>query len=32
MRVRDYRVLYSVDGSVLLVEVFRVGPRGDVYK
>lgn len=32
VRVRDYRILYSVLESHLVVEVVRVGPRGDVYK
>lgn len=32
VRVRNYRILYSVNKAELLVEVFRVGPRGDIYK
>lgn len=32
VRVRDHRILYSVVESRLVVEVVRVGPRGDVYK
>lgn len=36
IRVRSYRVLYTVKDAVkdaeLLIEVFSVGPRGDVYK
>lgn len=32
IRVRQHRVLYSVVDDRLVVEVFRVGPRGDVYK
>ena len=32
IRVRSYRVLYTVKDAELLIEVFRVGPRGDVYK
>lgn len=32
LRVGSYRVLYRVDKGALLVEVFRVGSRGDVYK
>nr|BAI66028.1 hypothetical protein [Corynebacterium glutamicum] len=32
VRVRDYRILHSVLESHLVVEVVRVGPRGDVYK
>lgn len=32
IRVRHHRILYSVEDDVLLVEVARVGPRGDVYK
>lgn len=32
IRVRDYRVLYTVDDGQLLIEAFRLGPRGDVYE
>ena len=32
IRVGSYRVLYTVKDAELLIEVFRVGPRGDVYK
>lgn len=32
IRVRQHRVLYSVVDDRLVVEVFRIGPRGDVYK
>lgn len=32
IRVRECRVLYSIDDDVVTVEVLRVGPRGDVYK
>ena len=32
IRVGSYRVLYTVEDAELLIEVFRVGPRGDVYK
>lgn len=32
IRVGSYRVLYIVKDAELLIEVFRVGPRGDVYK
>lgn len=32
IRVRGYRILYTIDDDVVLVEVFRIGPRGDVYK
>lgn len=32
IRVRQHRVLYSVVDDLLVVEVFRIGPRGDVYK
>lgn len=32
IRVRDHRILYSVEDHRLTVEVTRVGPRGDVYK
>lgn len=32
IKVGGYRVLYSFTKQELIVEVFRVGPRGDVYK
>lgn len=32
IRVRKYRVLYTVKDAELLIEVFSVGLRGDVYK
>ena len=32
IRVGQYRILYSVDEDTIIVEVFRIGPRGDVYK
>ena len=30
LRIGDWRVIYTRDGTVLAVE--RIGPRGDVYK
>ena len=32
LRVGSYRVLYSVDGELLIVHVLTIGNRGDVYK
>lgn len=32
IKVGGYRILYSVLKDELIVEVFRVGPRGDIYK
>lgn len=32
IRVREYRILYSVSKDEVVVEVLRAGPRGDVYK
>ena len=32
VRVGGYRILYSVEREQVLVEVMRIGPRGDVYK
>lgn len=32
IRVGSYRVLYTVKDAELLIEVFSVGLRGDVYK
>ena len=31
LRVGDYRVLYSVESALLLIEIIRAGPRKDVY-
>ena len=32
VRVGDYRILYTVEDDVLVVAVFRVGHRRDVYE
>jgi mRNA interferase RelE/StbE len=32
IRVGDYRVVYSIEGDVLLVLVVRVGHRRDIYR
>ena len=32
IRVGDYRVIYEIQGSVLLVLVVRVGHRRDLYR
>lgn len=32
IRVGDYRVIYSVDDDILLIEIVRVRHRKDVYK
>jgi mRNA interferase RelE/StbE len=32
LRVGDYRVVYSVDNNVLVIEVLRVRHRKDVYR
>lgn len=32
MRVGSYRVIYTIDHQVLLVDVVEVGNRGDIYK
>ncbi|MCZ9296191.1 type II toxin-antitoxin system RelE family toxin [Corynebacterium yonathiae] len=32
IRVGNYRVLYSVEEQEVLVEVFTIGARGNVYK
>ena len=31
-RFGDWRVLYTVDTTVEILEVFKIGARGDVYK
>lgn len=32
LRVGSYRVIYSIEGDVLIVRVLSIGNRGDVYK
>lgn len=32
VRVGGYRILYTIDQEQVLVEVVRIGPRGDIYK
>ncbi|MBW6520848.1 MAG: type II toxin-antitoxin system RelE/ParE family toxin [Desulfoarculaceae bacterium] len=32
IRLGDYRVIYSVDGDVLSIEVIKIGHRQSVYK
>ena len=32
LRVGDYRVIYTVNNDVLLVQVVEIGNRGDIYK
>lgn len=32
MRVGDYRIVYSVHGQILIVEIIGVGHRKEVYK
>ena len=32
LRVGDYRVIYTVNNQVLLVQVIEIGNRGDIYK
>ncbi|WP_369011021.1 type II toxin-antitoxin system RelE/ParE family toxin [uncultured Rothia sp.] len=29
---RDYRILYTIDNGAVVVEVFRVGHRREVYR
>lgn len=31
IRVGDYRIVYTIDGDELVVEVIRIGHRRDVY-
>lgn len=30
LRVQDWRVIFSIDGSILAIE--RIGPRGSIYE
>ena len=32
IRVGDYRVIYSIESSILVIEIIRVGHRKDVYR
>lgn len=32
IRVGDYRVIYTVDDSIVTVEVVKIGSRQDIYK
>ena len=32
LRVGDYRAIYQIDNGELIITVFTVKPRGDVYK
>lgn len=32
VRVGDYRVVYSVENEVLLIEIIRVGHRKEIYR
>ncbi len=31
-RVGDLRIIYTVEDTLILVEVVKIGPRGDVYR
>jgi mRNA interferase RelE/StbE len=32
IRVGDYRVLYAIDDTIRIVDVRRIGHRGDIYR
>lgn len=32
LRVGSYRVIYTIEGNLLIVRVLTIGNRGDVYK
>ena len=32
IRVGDYRIVYSVESHILLIEIIRVGHRKDIYQ
>ena len=32
LRVGSYRVLYTIEGDLLIIRVLTIGNRGDVYK
>ena len=32
IRIGDYRILYKVDNSIQIIEIYKIGHRRDVYK
>lgn len=32
LRVRDYRVLYTIDNVIQIIEIYKIGHRKDVYR
>ena len=32
IRIGDYRILYTVDKSIQIVEIYKIGHRKDVYR
>ena len=32
LRVGDYRVIYSIEDNILIIEIIRIAHRKDVYK
>jgi mRNA interferase RelE/StbE len=32
LRIRDYRVLYTINDEILLIIVVKIGSRGGIYK
>ena len=32
IRISDYRILYKVDNSIQIIEIYQIGHRRDIYK
>ena len=32
IRIGDYRILYKVDNSIQIIEIYKIGHRRDIYK
>lgn len=32
LRIGDYRILYTVDKTVQIIEIYKIGHRRDIYK
>ncbi len=32
IRIGDYRIIYSIENNLLLIEIIRIGHRKDIYK
>ncbi len=32
IRIGDYRIIYSIDSNILVIEIIRIGHRKNIYK